>query len=289
MKKFYGQGIYMILNTTNNKCYVGSSKEIYQRKRRHIKDLQKNVHHSQHLQNAWNKYGENSFIFIKLEEVNDVNDLCEKEVHWILQKNSLDRQFGYNLGIPKKSDRCVLREETIQKLLIFNYNRYHLNNPKISLEEFLNGKRAKDLKEKFGQKTKKKVLCFNSKTGKKEFEFSSIIECAKHFNTTDNYIRRVLNIENKTCKGLIIITEDNFSVNKVYKKTYKDNSYKLKGKFKGNAIETYDLITNEIIKNFSNKTEMAQFYEVGISTFDKVLYGERKSWRNMGIRYKKIP
>ena len=286
MKNFQGQGIYMIFNTINDKCYVGSSKNIYERKRQHLKELKNNRHHSNHLQRAWNKYGEDSFIFVKLEEVSLTEDLCEREVFWILQKDSLNSKFGYNLGIPKQSDNCCLRVETIEKLLISTYNQFHLNNPNITLEDFLNGKRAKHLKEKFGHLNKKKVLCFNSKTGEKEFEFSSVLESAKHFNTTDNYIRRILDVENKTCKGLIFITEDNFDSSKSYKKVYKTSTYQPKGKFKGNAIETYNLDTEEAIQEFSNKKEMASHYNVSVSSFSKILYNERKSWRGMGIRYK---
>jgi hypothetical protein len=44
-------GIYKIINKINNKYYVGSSKHI-----------------NPHLQNAWNKYGQNNFDFVITEE-----------------------------------------------------------------------------------------------------------------------------------------------------------------------------------------------------------------------------
>lgn len=59
-------GVYRILNKVNKKCYIGSSVNIKERIRKHKFDLRKNKHENQHLQNAWNKYGEENFKFIQL-------------------------------------------------------------------------------------------------------------------------------------------------------------------------------------------------------------------------------
>ena len=56
-------GIYKIENKVNNKCYIGSSKNIKKRWQEHKRTLKKGTHHSKALQNAWNKYGEENFIF----------------------------------------------------------------------------------------------------------------------------------------------------------------------------------------------------------------------------------
>lgn len=56
-------GIYWILNTINNKIYIGSSKDLYIRKRKHFERLKKGNHTNNHLQNAYNKYGKETFEF----------------------------------------------------------------------------------------------------------------------------------------------------------------------------------------------------------------------------------
>lgn len=56
-------GIYSIANKTNGKMYIGQSKDIEKRFRQHKNHLNKNTHVNQHLQNAWDKYGEHSFNF----------------------------------------------------------------------------------------------------------------------------------------------------------------------------------------------------------------------------------
>lgn len=75
-------GIYCITNSTNKKCYIGSSSHIYYRIRRHKSELQKGVHTNGHLQNAYNKYGSTSFIVTILEECPESN-LLSREQHYI--------------------------------------------------------------------------------------------------------------------------------------------------------------------------------------------------------------
>lgn len=53
------------------------------------------MHHSKHLQNAWNKYGEKAFVFSCLEKCKP-EDLLFLEKEYILKYNTTDRRFGYN-------------------------------------------------------------------------------------------------------------------------------------------------------------------------------------------------
>lgn len=57
-------GVYLIRNKVTEKCYVGSSIDIYRRWTRHKDELFKNKHHSIKLQNSWNKHGFDNFEFI---------------------------------------------------------------------------------------------------------------------------------------------------------------------------------------------------------------------------------
>lgn len=56
-------GVYKITNIVNNKIYIGSSYHIKDRISSHKGELRRNTHHSRYLQNAWNKYGEDRFVF----------------------------------------------------------------------------------------------------------------------------------------------------------------------------------------------------------------------------------
>lgn len=95
MVKKIVSGIYSITNTQNNKLYIGSSKNIEQRWRQHKNMLKGDRHHSAHLQNAWNKYGEDNFIFEIIEECNE-DILIEREQYYIDLYSSADSLYGYN-------------------------------------------------------------------------------------------------------------------------------------------------------------------------------------------------
>ena len=76
-------GIYRIINSSNGKCYVGSSIDINRRRLEHFSTLSHNRHVNNHLQNAYNKYGKDSFIFEVIENLeitdNIKEDLLERE------------------------------------------------------------------------------------------------------------------------------------------------------------------------------------------------------------------
>ena len=280
------RGIYMLFNVYNNKCYVGSTNNFYRRKNEHFNYLRNNKHHSDHLQKAYNKYGEDKFIFIVLEECK-IENFISREIFWIKIKNSLDSKYGYNIAIPQKNESLIPREETTLKKIVNSYNQFYKDN-RISLEEFIQGKRAKDLLEKFGAQNKERTLVFNKNTGIKEYEFESIIQSALFFNCEVKKISEVCNRKRFSYKGYIFVKEKDYDPLLEYKKVSKAKesyyNYKLKGPFQGNPLETFNLETKETIKIYNNRKEIAEEFNTTTSYIAKVLSGEKKSFRGMGVR-----
>lgn len=79
--------IYKIENVKNGKIYIGSAVNHDQRRWVHLCVLRKGKHHSPILQNSWNKYGKNAFLFSVLEEVSNKKDLIKREQYWIDKLN----------------------------------------------------------------------------------------------------------------------------------------------------------------------------------------------------------
>lgn len=75
-------GIYVILNLENGKHYVGSAVNFDDRWSVHRHHLKKGTHHNPKLQCAWNKYGEDSFRFDRIEVVSN-EELIQREQFWI--------------------------------------------------------------------------------------------------------------------------------------------------------------------------------------------------------------
>lgn len=89
-------GIYKIENTVNGKVYVGQTKDLKRRKTSHFCDLRYNRHHNCHLQNAFNKYGENAFRFEVIEYCHETL-LNSREAYWVNILHAQEPEAGYNI------------------------------------------------------------------------------------------------------------------------------------------------------------------------------------------------
>lgn len=91
--------IYYIKQVETAKLYVGLTTDYARRKGEHLFDLRHDKHHNQHLQNAWNKYGESNFEFGILEEVfGTKDDLKQAEIRLIDELGTTDKGKGFNIS-----------------------------------------------------------------------------------------------------------------------------------------------------------------------------------------------
>jgi group I intron endonuclease len=91
------KGIYKITNLINGKVYIGQSDRINDRKREHFYRLKRNEHHNKFLQNSYNKYGKDTFIF---ESIEITDELDNRELYWINEYGGIDSESNYNLKDP---------------------------------------------------------------------------------------------------------------------------------------------------------------------------------------------
>src|SRR3990167_7223677 len=105
-------GIYQIRNLSNNKIYIGQSINIPGRIKNHKALLRDGKHHSLHLQNAYNKYGVESFEFATVL-------LCEQHELTRYEQALVDRlapQYNAKLECVNSPKGIKLRESTKQKI-----------------------------------------------------------------------------------------------------------------------------------------------------------------------------
>ena len=162
------KGIYKIVNTNNNKVYIGKCENFQTRMYKHLNLLKKNKHFNNYLQNAFNKYGEHNFKFLLIDEC---EDLDIKEIHYINLYNSLNKKYGYNLqsgGTGGKHSQETILKQKVSKL--------HAS---------------------------KKVYGFDT-NGILVKEWFSIKECARDINSNSCDVRRTINKKQNICKNFIL-------------------------------------------------------------------------------------
>jgi len=64
-------GVYRITNRENRKIYVGSTKDLFGRWNTHLRLLRKGINPCLRLQEAYNEFGEEAFVFMIIEIVKD--------------------------------------------------------------------------------------------------------------------------------------------------------------------------------------------------------------------------
>lgn len=114
-------GIYRIKNSINNKIYIGSTKNIEARWAKHKALLRHNKHQNAHLQNAWNKYGENAFIFEVIEECK-IEDLINREQFFI---DNLNPEYNQT-AIAGKVEMTPERRDKLSKSVLKAYKEGRL-------------------------------------------------------------------------------------------------------------------------------------------------------------------
>ncbi len=145
--------IYVIKNLITNDIYVGSSVNFTYRKWCHIRDLNNNKHHSPILQNSWNKYGKNNFIFEIIKKVKETNNLIQQEQHYIdilKPRYNISKTAGSPLGVKhtKESRKNMsiahlgkkLSPESIKKRSL---KQKGLKRSKLTIQRMINGAKNK--------------------------------------------------------------------------------------------------------------------------------------------------
>lgn len=91
-------GVYKITNSINGKFYIGSAKDIDYRWDEHKQYLNGGYHINPKLQNAWNFYGGDKFLFEIVEETSSEKTiLLEREQHYLDLFKPYMRDIGYNI------------------------------------------------------------------------------------------------------------------------------------------------------------------------------------------------
>ncbi len=290
-------GIYMIRNKVNNNVYIGQAVDIYYRwKWGHINYLNKNIHSNEHLQRAWNKYGQNNFEFKIIEECLK-EQLNEKEIYWIAYYDSFNNGYNQTLG---GSGNLGLQhsEETKEKIRNFHLGKKLSNDTKKKISDYFKdnpsnsflGKhhtkeskdkmRTKAIGRKHSEKTKEKFKEIFSGEGNGMY--------GKHHTEESKDKNKFL--KNGESKSNAYIGENNPFFNKHHSEETKKRISNSKKGQKGRTKLTPEQV-RQIKIAFCNKdknitwsqlyNELSKKYNISVSGLQKIKDGSR--WADITI------
>lgn len=235
--------IYRILNIKNTKSYIGSAIDFNRRKRRHLNLLRNNNHHSFKLQNSFNKYGEENFIFEILEIVTDIENIIKIEQKWIdleipLLNMTLIAGLNSSMGM-KRSDETrnkIKLSLTGKKLSIETKEKISktLKGRKLNEEHKKNIKNALNNSEKFKESRKdKKVYEKIRNTRLKNNNYTIRDE-------TKQKIRETL--KSKKLQSAVSITIDKYSLDGILLESYPSMAKAEKSNNLGRSSLYYNIV-----------------------------------------------
>lgn len=110
-------GIYRIICVPTGKFYIGSSVQLRSRWSQHLYDFRNSIHKNPHLQSAWNKHGEQCFVFEVLELTLPDFQL-EREQYWLDKLQPFGKKgFNINREANKPTNSPETREKIRQAVL----------------------------------------------------------------------------------------------------------------------------------------------------------------------------
>ena len=198
-------GIYQIRNIINNKIYIGSTVNLYDRLHTHKTYLKSNKHHNKHLQLSFNKYGKENFRFEVIEEFkfpNEYSNKCKneyiecREQYYIDIFKTTNRKLGYNKRIDATSNSGLKRsEETKEKLREIFTGFKHTEEAKRKISEAGKGRTfTKETRNKMSKSKRGKESSFTRKVidTNTNIIYNSILEASRIFNINRQTLRQWL-------------------------------------------------------------------------------------------------
>lgn len=172
--------IYKITNDINDKVYIGKTEfDIEKRFQEHCRDALKDRNEKRPLYNAINKYGIEHF---KIEEIEQCNDIENREKYWIEYYDSYNNGYNATLGGDGKTlINYDLVVEKFKKGMTITEISNELHHDIGQLSKILKAKGITSEEIKEQSKTQRKSLIMLDKKTLQEIKsFNSVAEAAQY-------------------------------------------------------------------------------------------------------------
>jgi len=271
--------IYKITNTITQDFYIGSAINFKNRKWGHISSLRKNKHKNQFVQNSWNKYGEEAFIFEVLEVIDKKENLILREQYWI---DTLSPTFNFSkiagspLGV--KHTQKSRKNMSLAHIGLTKEERGHEEDCECPICNHRSGKNS----PRYIPREERICVCGCNRS------FTCMINSKKKFISGHNKSqlgrKRTIDSIEKQKKGLKLYYE-NGGVNPNLNKHLSDGTKLKISNSKSIAILQYD-ISNNYVQEWKSAKVAATILKISESNINGCLKGRRKTCSKFIWKYK---
>ena len=172
--------IYKITNDINDKVYIGKTEfDIEKRFQEHCRDALKDRNEKRPLYNAMNKYGIEHF---KIEEIEQCNDIENREKYWIEYYDSYNNGYNATLGGDGKTliNYDLVVEKFKKGMTITEIsNELHHDIGQLSKILKVKGITSEEIKEQ-SKTQRKSLIMLDKKTLQEIKSFNSVAEAAQY-------------------------------------------------------------------------------------------------------------
>jgi group I intron endonuclease len=190
-------GVYSITNLQTNQIYIGRSIDLKKRISKHKRMLRHNRHTNKHLQNSWNKYGEDMFIFntILLAEPDKLKELEQKYL------DSLDYDKDFNISKDSSAPMYGRKhtKDAREKISKGNLGKKMLQSSKIAISKANTGSRRTDKQKELMSKRRSNKLSDEDVREIRKYSKNGLtsIQISAMYNVCSRYIRNIISFKRR--------------------------------------------------------------------------------------------
>lgn len=156
--------VYCITNLINEKKYIGQTTKFKNRKNEHLYKLENDIHENKHLQNSYNKYGKDNFVFTIINKNIPVEILDDWELYYIEEIYGTYSNKGYNM---------ILSHEALRGENNPFYGKKHSDEVLRRISKKISGENSSSVKYSRNKYLEEYKKLINSDKSYLEFSYSS--------------------------------------------------------------------------------------------------------------------
>lgn len=260
--------IYRVTNQANGKVYIGlTTKSMEYRRSKHYSEAR--LGSKKYFHKAIRKYGENSFIWVTIDDSNDINFLRNKEKEWISYSESNNSKYGYNLTSGGEGVNDYVFSEEIKQKMSESQLEYYSSIENRNKHALAHNQKPFYIFDRYGTFIEEGI---NGSYTAEKYGVSQKAVCAC-----------LLGENNRFAKHYIVIYKDDFSEELLHEKLSKIT-------FKGCEIIVKDSKNDNVIGLFDSISSIAKTFGIHKNYINACLKGERYDYKGykFELDYKKI-